>query len=216
MVFTKITEIHENGSQIPSPRPSQSGDLGIFFTFPEKNHVLWKVELPEKMNSQNRKTDYHVKIYFCNTPYGAKGCHFLISANNCEIHQKSQIIGELLVLSRFKVKFTIFRPKAVTLTWSPEIIEYLRAHLRNYHVSGGIPPNLVNSTISGGIWWIPRFPRFYDLSVVLWCGMFNFLTDGQTRRRRGRVAPRAGGGEAETYPAFGGGACAPPPSSNVL
>ena len=123
----------------------------------------------------------------------------------------SPIIGELLIIPRFGVEFTTFRPMAVTLTRCREIIEYLRAISRNYHIFGGIPQLLVNSTISGGMWWIPRFPRFGDFPVVLWCGKFESWTDGQTRRRRGRVTLRAGGGEAETYPAFGGGACAPPP-----
>ena len=36
------------------------------------------------------------------------------------------------------------------------------------------------------------------------------VTDGQTSRKRGRVQPRAGGREAETYPAFGGALAHPP------
>ena len=36
------------------------------------------------------------------------------------------------------------------------------------------------------------------------------VTDGRTSRKRGRVQPRAGGREAETYPAFGGALAHPP------
>ena len=36
------------------------------------------------------------------------------------------------------------------------------------------------------------------------------VTDTQTSRKRGRVQPRAGGREAETYPAFGGAPAHPP------
>ena len=44
------------------------------------------------------------------------------------------------------------------------------------------------------------------------------VTDGQTSRKRGRVQPRAGGREAETYPAFGGALAHPPraPTQNHL
>ena len=45
------------------------------------------------------------------------------------------------------MKFTTFRPKAVTLTTSREIIEYFLSNLRNYHVFGEIPPFLVNFTV---------------------------------------------------------------------
>ena len=52
--------------------------------------------------------------------------------------------------------------------------------------------------------------RSLRLSVVLWCGEFKAVTHGQTSRERGRVQPRAGGREAETYPAFGGALAHPP------
>ena len=46
--------------------------------------------------------------------------------------------------------------------------------------------------------------------MVLWCDEFASVGDRLTFRERGRVQPRAGGREAETYPAFGGALAHPP------
>ena len=59
--------------------------------------------------------------------------------------------------------------------------------------------------------------RIFSLKRVFatLCGFYGAVrwptvTDGQTSRKRGRVQPRAGGREAETYPAFGGALAHPP------
>ena len=56
--------------------------------------------------------------------------------NYGEIHQIPPIIGGLLIIPRFGVEFTTFRPKAETLAWCQEIIGISRAILHNYHVLG--------------------------------------------------------------------------------
>ena len=52
--------------------------------------------------------------------------------------------------------------------------------------------------------------RFCDRLWFYGAGTSRALTDGQTSRKRGRVQQRAGGREAETYPAFGGALAHPP------
>ena len=86
------------------------------------------------------------------------------SSNYCEIDHFPRIVGESLVFSCFQVEFTTFRPRAVTLTWCREIIEYFLPNLRNYHVFGEIPQLLVNSTI------LVKFGEFHVFRVFAFFG----------------------------------------------
>ena len=67
-----------------------------------------------------------------------------------------------------------------------------------------------------------KFGEFHVFALFAtlcgFCGAVRWPTvrDGLTSRKRGRVQPRAGGREAETYPAFGGALAHPPELQQYL
>ena len=135
--------------------------LVIFFTFSEKFPLFYKkVEITEKSFCKKQKKQKNMRTCtFATLRRAQMGATGSFSSNYGEIHHNSPIIGELLLISRFGVNSTHFRPKAVTLTWSHEIIEFFLSHLRNYHVFGEIPQLLVNSTV------LVKFGEFHVFRV---------------------------------------------------
>ena len=107
----------------------KTATLVIFFTFSEKFQLFYKkVDFPQKIISQKQKKQEIMQKYTFATPGSARrGAISQFSSNYCEIHQIPPIIGELLLISRFQANSTHFRPKAVTLSTSREIIEYCTA-----------------------------------------------------------------------------------------
>ena len=81
----------------------KTATLVIFFTFSEKFQLFYKkVDFPQKSFCGNRKNQKIMQKYTFATPGSARrGAISQFPSNYCEIHQIPQIIGELLLISRF-------------------------------------------------------------------------------------------------------------------
>ena len=131
----------------------KTATLVIFFTFLLNfNFFTKKLDVHKNHFAKTEKTENHAKYTFATPGSARRGAISQFSSNYDEIHQIPPTTGEFLLISRFQVNSTHFRPKAVTLTWSREIIEYFLPYWRNYHVFSGIPPLLVNSSIIHESW----------------------------------------------------------------
>ena len=124
----------------------KTATLAIFHFSEKFNFFTKRLKFHKNHFAKTEKTENHTKYTFSLPGSARRGAISRFPWNYGEIDNNSPIIGELLLISRFQVNSTHFRPKAVTLTWSAEIIEYFLSNLRNYHVFGGIPP----------FWWIPQ------------------------------------------------------------